>query len=189
MHPNGVSIDSGTINTTNSSHGRVLISIEEIRTGSHSYGAGDTWNSPWIKKNFRFMMDIANLRGDMSFIVAPNAFYAVEPIISIARKMGIDISQFQTRIAQKIDKSGRDDTNTTDIYAPGIRVLICSANQPMIAYSTEPYVREELGYIGAHYCLQCNNESPIGGLAHEISNTERIFCHVGTCQEKFYGHT
>lgn len=182
-----VHTDFGHIHTTNSSNGRVIFSVDSILTSTRYYAAGDHRNTDSLTTNYRFMMDIADLRGDVSFITTKKGFFAAEPIMTIAKMMGIDISQFLSVIEKEIDTSGRDDTNIKTEYAPGIRVLICSSNRPLVAYSTVPYVREELGFIGTPYCIQCKNTSPLGGLAYEESNSERIFCHKTTCQDDFYG--
>jgi hypothetical protein len=80
--------------------------------------------------------------------------------------------------------SRRNDEYVTQ---PGIRVLISSADadSPMLAYSTEPRRREELGFLGVPYCAYCGDVTPLEGLGVDEVDTGLVFCLEAACQHDF----
>lgn len=151
---------------------------------------GDDFSGWSTTKVYRFTVPLDEMRGDVIILARKDGFGETNPMIEeIAEKMDLDYKEHFVKSLlpdPKATESYRGCGGERD-YKPGIRALIMGrVNHPIVAYTTKPYSRDEMNYIGLPYCLTCGDTEPLHGLAHESSNLDNVFCRVGQCQKEWH---
>ena len=184
-----LSIQSSLLNLElTSTPGRARLTINS-RTRQYYFGYPDGGDTTVDQETFSFPLSIADLRGDVVFTTFPNGWTGSGIFLeAIAAKMNLDVDMFKQTVANMIEEKGDSVSRRWTTYKRGVRVLFCSSDptRPLVAYSTEPYTRDELGYIGEPCCLQCGASSQLVALGHEPACEVRTFCLEGTCYNEFY---
>ena len=82
----------------------------------------------------------------------------------------------------EVDFARRDKSE----HWSGIRIIMSSVSRKRIVfYSNSAPSQEDSVFLGQsiHRCTVC---AATADLAQELSHTQRIFCRIGTCQQRFY---
>jgi hypothetical protein len=157
-------------------HVRVIV---RCQTGMRRECGADGKYGVW--GTFTFLASADFLRTTYPVEVPGSAWNEKDRIVAlrVAPLMGLAAEAF----TEKSDALGGGDY----VVRPGIRVLISSADaeSPMLAYSTEPRRREELGFLGVPYCAYCGDVTPLEGLGVDEVDTGRVFCLEAACQHDF----